>query len=118
MYEAVADNPFLSRESKRTVKKIIKKRIKKSDKKQMVTEFYNKLEEAIFTELSNRENYQYSAYNEIVLRIFEGLTIKAKLYPEREEKFNFSTETVNCGERIQLKPHITETYKDKVNIAL
>lgn len=114
--EAIDDSPYLTKDAKRIAKTIVIHKITRTDKRTMVREFYDELENAVFDSLSNKDNYQ-DENAELVLRLFEGICIRAKLLPAHEEKFNFSGQTVFCNSKIQIKPKITETYKNKVNTA-
>lgn len=101
-----------------TKEKIISS-VAKSEKEDItvVKNIYNAIEKKVFESLSNTTPDNNSD-NPIVIKLFEGISLKGIYLPERKRKTIFSSNpdgmvTIKSG--IDVKANITKRYKEKIN---
>lgn len=113
LMKAIDENSYISDETKNSVKIIIQHKFSEIDRKEFVKEMYDELERQLFKNLSSIKSGDDE--KTVIIRLFEGISIKGMYVPEQEKKVNFSDTTILVKESIKIKPHITDSYSNKVN---
>lgn len=53
--------------------------------------------------------------NDVVLKLFDGMSLSASFVPEKEKLNNLTGETITTTSKIAIKANVTKTYKNKVS---
>ena len=77
----------------------------------VVRKIYESLENNIASILSEAD-----AYNNVAIRLFEGIVLNGVYIPEHDKTNNLTGETITVDEKIKPKFHITESYIKKLNL--